>query len=202
MQKAFQPIDVAWILIAPTRRIIDWIKDDDQPVPRGDKLRAWSFWLFVGELSAFVFLTLFVQGPPSPMSAWLYLPLLFWAWSRINEVCYAFYQDALTRTKRSNLERWERIRMAMRSFFALCFNFALFFYFLPIPDLFNRGLDGFWEAFYFSGVTLATLGYGDISPAHRISQALALWEVLAGILIVAVAIARYAGEEPDPPNAA
>jgi hypothetical protein len=147
MQIAFRPFDVAWLLIAPTRRIIDWMKEGHLPQPRGDKLRAWSFWLFTGELSACVLLTLFVQGPPRPISAWLYAPLLFWAWSRINEVCYAFYQDALTRDKKSNLKRWERIRMAMRSFFALCFNFALFFYFLPIADLFTRSLDGFWEAF-------------------------------------------------------
>ncbi len=85
--------------------------------------------------------------------------------------------------------------MAMRSFLGLAFNFALLYYFVPVEKLFTRALTSFWEAFYFSGVTLATLGYGDIAPIHPISQFVALWQVGAGILLVAVSIAIYAGEK-------
>lgn len=49
------------------------------------------------------------------------------------------------------------------------------------------------EAFYFSGVTLATLGYGDITPVHWVSRLLAVCEVFVGILIIAVAVASYIG---------
>ena len=87
--------------------------------------------------------------------------------------------------------------MAMRSCFGLAFNFSLLFYFCPIDDLFKPPLASFLDAFYFSGVTLATLGYGDILPSHPLSRLLALYEVFLGILIIAVAIATYIGSAKE-----
>jgi len=49
------------------------------------------------------------------------------------------------------------------------------------------GLDG---AVYFSFVTLATLGYGDIAPATSATRALAVLEAVFGQLYLAVLIAR------------
>ena len=43
---------------------------------------------------------------------------------------------------------------------------------------------------YFSFVTLATLGYGDITPVARFSRALSQLEALAGTLYMAVFMAR------------
>ena len=43
---------------------------------------------------------------------------------------------------------------------------------------------------YFSFVTLATLGYGDITPVAKVSRALAELEALAGMLYIAVFMAR------------
>jgi hypothetical protein len=43
---------------------------------------------------------------------------------------------------------------------------------------------------YFSFVTLATLGYGDITPVARFSRALAELEAVAGTLYMAVFMAR------------
>ena len=116
-----------------------------------------------------------------------------YAWSRVNEIAYAFYRDALSRTKSSDLTVTDRIRMAMRSYFGLAINFAILYYFIPVANLFNNSFGNFLEAFYFSGVTLATLGYGDKLPRHWLSRLLALYEVFTGILIVAVAIATYVG---------
>ena len=43
---------------------------------------------------------------------------------------------------------------------------------------------------YFSLVTLTTLGYGDVSPAHPVTRALATTEAVAGQLYLVVLVAR------------
>jgi hypothetical protein len=43
---------------------------------------------------------------------------------------------------------------------------------------------------YFSFVTLTTLGYGDITPAHELSETMALGEAVIGQLYLAVFVAR------------
>ena len=45
-------------------------------------------------------------------------------------------------------------------------------------------------AFYFSFITLSTVGYGDITPVSRIARWLAAMEAMTGSLYVAVLIAR------------
>lgn len=50
-------------------------------------------------------------------------------------------------------------------------------------------MDGF-RAFYFSFITLCTVGYGDIVPASRLAQMLAITEAIAGLFYVAVLISR------------
>src|SRR2546429_6892652 len=52
-----------------------------------------------------------------------------------------------------------------------------------------RSINGF-NAFYFSFVTLSTVGYGDITPVSRIARWLAAMEAMTGLLYVAVLIAR------------
>ena len=46
------------------------------------------------------------------------------------------------------------------------------------------------ELTYFSFVTLTTLGYGDIQPAHEVPRALAMIEALLGQLFLVILIAR------------
>lgn len=181
------------ILFSATRVFIDWWKERD-PGRLGDRLRQWSLGLFVVEAIGCIALALCFSRPATRHIGVLGVTLLVYAWWRVNEIAYAFYGDALSRTKRSNLTSTERIRMAMRSYFGLAFNFSVAYYFIPLDGLFNESIISFWQAFYFSGVTLATLGYGDIYPKHDLSRFLALYEVFAGILILAVAIATYAGD--------
>ena len=50
-------------------------------------------------------------------------------------------------------------------------------------------LQGF-EAYYFSFITLATVGYGDITPVSIGARSLAMTEVMTGTLYVAVLISR------------
>jgi ion channel len=53
----------------------------------------------------------------------------------------------------------------------------------------KQSMNGF-NAFYFSFITLSTVGYGDIIPVSRIARWLAASEAMTGLLYVAVLIAR------------
>jgi len=52
-----------------------------------------------------------------------------------------------------------------------------------------RSINGF-TGFYFSFITLSTVGYGDITPVSRAARWLAAMEAMTGLLYVAVLIAR------------
>ena len=53
----------------------------------------------------------------------------------------------------------------------------------------KQSMSGF-DAFYFSFITLSTVGYGDITPISKIARWLAAMEAMTGSLYVAVLIAR------------
>jgi Ion channel len=64
----------------------------------------------------------------------------------------------------------------------------------PGAFAFNANIEkqsiGGFNAFYFSCVTLSTVGYGDITPVSKIARMLAAMEAITGLLYVAVLIAR------------
>jgi len=49
---------------------------------------------------------------------------------------------------------------------------------------------GFRRLLFFSFMTLTSIGYGDITPATDQAQSLAILEGVAGVLYVAVLVAR------------
>lgn len=53
----------------------------------------------------------------------------------------------------------------------------------------DESMNGF-NAYYFSFVTLSTVGYGDITPVSRAARSLAVMESMTGTLYVAVLVAR------------
>jgi voltage-gated potassium channel Kch len=50
------------------------------------------------------------------------------------------------------------------------------------------------DIFYFSMVTLTTLGYGDISPTVPIARSLATLEAVCGVMYMSILIARLVSE--------
>ena len=55
------------------------------------------------------------------------------------------------------------------------------------------------DLMYFSFVTLATLGYGDITPKSEMARSLAVIEALAGMLYIAIFMARLVSMHSDEP---
>jgi hypothetical protein len=53
----------------------------------------------------------------------------------------------------------------------------------------KQSMHGF-NAYYFSFITLSTVGYGDITPVSKVARMLAAMEAMTGLLYVAVLIAR------------
>ena len=185
-----------WI-ISPTRKIIDLRKKGDKS-HAGKALREWNAGWFRGEMLFAILLTVIsIYLPAVATNPYLYWPVLTVAGSRINEISYAFYCDALSRlgneTRTSDLSTADRIKMTMKSYVGLLINFAILFCLLPIRCAFSQHLSNFTDAIYFSGVTIATLGYGDLAPVNSFVRLLSLYEVFSGILLIAVAIATYVG---------
>ena len=53
----------------------------------------------------------------------------------------------------------------------------------------SGAMDGF-QAFYFSFITLCSVGYGDVTPVSKVARMLAVTEAIAGLFYVAVLISR------------
>jgi len=74
---------------------------------------------------------------------------------------------------------------------------------LGSSDFFSQGTDGTRALrLYFSYVTLATLGYGDYTPAENLGHSLAILEALFGqlylVTVLALLVSRLQGRRGDP----
>lgn len=123
---------------------------------------------------------------------WVYL------FSRAVEICKAFLEDAIEKLNGeepiSNLKYGERLQLSLKSYIELIINFGTI-YFLA-PATFYKGNNGhdfnsIVEAIYFSGVTITTLGYGDITPSHWLLQLVTVFQVIVGFSLIVVAFAIY-----------
>lgn len=124
--------------------------------------------------------------------------------SRANEVCYAFLRDAIAKVNgeksTSDLKYGERIKLALKSYIELILDFGALFYLLP-SCWFKGTFTNLIDSIYFSGVTITTLGYGDISSVHMIPKLLSVYEVLCGFTLIVVSFAIYTGRGLEAKNA-
>ena len=86
----------------------------------------------------------------------------------------------------------EQIYAGICMYIMLGFAFGAVFYLLNTldPRSFVSNASESPDLMYFSFVTLATLGYGDITPRTNIARSLAVVEGLVGMLFIAVFMAR------------
>lgn len=72
-----------------------------------------------------------------------------------------------------------------------------------VPTAFVQGEQGVSGCLYFSYVTLATLGYGDVTPAIPLARAIAVAEAVVGQLylvsVVSLAVSRLGSTRPERP---
>ena len=83
------------------------------------------------------------------------------------------------------------------TFFGLAFLFAVAYWLWPKSVTVNGevgGLRGLWHAFYFSVVTMTTLGFGDIAanPDSWLGQTLLMVQVILGYVLLGALVTRFA----------
>lgn len=89
-----------------------------------------------------------------------------------------------------NLPGWKFVVLILTFYTAINFVFAAIYYLFCIPHLqgiiVGTPLETFEEAYFFSSQTLTTVGYGRISPTGFITNTIASFEALIGILSLAI----------------
>jgi voltage-gated potassium channel Kch len=65
---------------------------------------------------------------------------------------------------------------------------------------FTQDLTSFFDALYFSTITLATVGFGDIAPVSPLARALVLVEVMVGLGLLGFLLGRAVGYAPPAAN--
>lgn len=127
--------------------------------------------------------------------------LSLYLWSRSLEILVAFIADAIDKTKpikksSSKLTPKDRIKLSLKSYIELILIFGIGYWLMPC-SWWESAPSTVIESLYFSGVTITTLGYGDIRPNHPIPQLLTVFEVLCGFSLLVVSFAIYTGLEHD-----
>jgi voltage-gated potassium channel len=179
-------------LLSPTRALVEYLKPADKSAA-ARFIRSWNL--------ALLFVAIAIWGLLCAVDveersvAWL-LPMYLWVlpFSRVNEIFYAFLRDGLDRIKgtpeETGLTPYDRIVLVSRSYLEVIVDFGILYY-LGFRDAFSPRFRDAVEAVYFSAITIATVGYGDLAPCRPVSQLLVVYEVLGGLVLIIVAFGAY-----------
>jgi len=189
------------ILFSPTRLVIDRLKDHrTNAQSKAALLLKWNRDFFRYDLFVAIVLGVVSLGYPQAcdLPSALCWGVFIVAFSRCNETVCALLHDVgreLDLAESSTaLTTGQRIKMAMRTYVGLFINFGVIYYLLPklfSVKAFDPPLGNFVDALYFSGITIATVGYGDIKPDSAAIKMLVLYELFSGLLLVVVALSVY-----------
>jgi voltage-gated potassium channel len=186
---------IAKILFLPTRVIAELVKArQSDGGTRFIKNWHWTFF-FAAPLSCVVIYVLSISGVSHLPPLW-FVVVYGWAvpFSRCNEIFYAFLADALDQMERveprTALTPVERVKFAVRSYVEVVCDFGIIYFLFP-AYYFSQPFRSIVHAVYFSGVTLSTVGYGDVTPSRPLTQFLVLYEVAIGLVLVVITLATY-----------
>lgn len=199
------------LLLSPTWLMADVLKSED-PSERTRIIKLLnSFYLSISLVSVtslilyqFVWLKVTVLNLNEDL---YFISVLGWLWftlSRCNEIFIAFLFDAIDKSndkssQQSNLTSRDRIVLSLKSYLELIINFSIIYLLLPQSCFKDSAPRSILESIYFSGVTITTLGYGDIRPVHWFPQLLSVYEVFCGFILLVVCFAIYTGRiKPQP----
>jgi voltage-gated potassium channel len=155
----------------------------------GLKKIVWTLWI-IGLIAS-----LSVLFPIQPELKMLGLELESIFHFMVLMICIGIILSTVFRSKRITLDG---IFAAFVAYLLLAFAFGLIYNFLIIrsPDSFKGAIstnNHFGDVIYFSLVTIATLGYGDIVPATNAARTIATIEAVIGQFYVAVIVAVLVG---------
>lgn len=180
-----------------TRFLIDHLKNGNDAGDTGWWLRRWNWFWFLAEcglaLTWCVFEATTYAWPES-----IHLVFCLLALWRINEIAYAFYRDGISKLRgeppASDIQAFERIGMLLRSASGLVVQFAVA-YFLLQTGGFKVPFTDFRDALYFSAGTMTSIGQEGQEVQSHIMRLLHIYQAALGILLFALALSIYAGEQ-------
>tara|TARA_Y100000758_G_C15926967_1_gene377272 strand:- start:16 stop:720 length:705 start_codon:yes stop_codon:yes gene_type:complete len=206
----------AWWLVTPTYKYAEYnknalIEKGASSTELSSALKKYNMRYFISSLTICLAVQLlsilefqlfpvfgFESQPVIKYIYWFMIVLVVWSFllSRAIEITKAFLGDAIDKLNgdlpNSDLKYGERLKLALTSYIELIINFGTLYFLMPVCFFkdsykFNSVL----EAIYFSGVTITTVGYGDISPSIWFLQFLTVFEVLSGFSLIVVCFTIY-----------
>jgi voltage-gated potassium channel len=96
----------------------------------------------------------------------------------------------------SGLKFYDRIKLAMVSYVELILLYGMLQFVLSVYGFGIMDYDkaNIGDAIYFSGITIATVGYGDLLPQSSLSKLLSVYEVINGIVLIVVSFTIYVSQ--------
>ncbi len=193
-----------WWVISPTFKYAEYLKNKI-PADQKNDLK-----VLIIKNNQFYFLSaFFLCAVAQALTSWIEwsdgiivgicVALFSWFYlcSRATEIFKAFLTDAIDilddKKPSSNLTYGDRLKLAFKSYVELILIFAIFYFIVP-KEYFSFSCEGFssiFEAIYFSGVTITTLGYGDINPVNTLVQLATVYQVLVGFSLIIVSFTIY-----------
>lgn len=114
--------------------------------------------------------------------------------SRACEIFRAFLEDSIDKlngtVSTTGLKYGDRLGLAFKSYIELMIGFGVLYYVMPAFH-FTKPFTTVFEAIYFSGVTMATVGYGDFSPSFWFTQLLVLLQIFCSLTLALVSFTVY-----------
>lgn len=196
-------------IFSPTWLLADFMKfrfiqnDADAPSKRAKLIVRYN-WLYLSISlgSVIIIMTLQILGVVGEsLSESIHIIFIFlfgyYFISRCNEIFTAFLLDAFDKLDKniianSSLTYSQRLKLSLRSYLELILNFAILFSLFPVSFwLQDKNPNSILESVYFSGVTITTLGYGDITAKNILPQLLSVYEVFCGFILLIVCFTIY-----------
>jgi voltage-gated potassium channel len=186
---------------------MNWRRRGKPPEVAAAMLFRWTRGFFVASV-VLCFASLLMQQFPvrgELVAGLVRVAIIAVAVSRCNETMIAFCGDARQwlegRPTQTRISPVHRLGFVIQSYAELWLFVALIDSNLPRWMYQPPIHDDILASIYFSGVTISTLGYGEIHPTMWISQFLALYEVFSGLFLVVMAIGIYLDRaaRPDSP---